>query len=387
MTNGTVLRAGAGNVVANEHDVLSLPKNWRGDNTRRGIITCHGAGGNAWTSGWNYIPQLVDAYANLAMDNGQTGVTLDDKDGWANPTQMSRLASGVSYLQGVPVNAKSDKVFLIGFSMGAHMALVYAAHNPSKVAGIWAGIPAIGMQDIWSNNRSGLRYEINTAYSFAGGNTTFLNTGTTTDPVYTGGLALGNGHIDQERDVSNLAAVNPSVFAGIPIIMFYGAKYVGYATPVNPVTITAASVVGTPTATTIRCTAAGLVGTSGSPLLINGHRVTLIGLTGGTWSAAVSTIPITVSNVNYSTGQFDCDPGVAVTGTYTASSGSVAVGDPTAIPSITEAFAANVNAYCAAHSLPNAVTLYPAYGGNHYSTVGDDYSHYADVIAMFAANA
>lgn len=387
MSNGTLLRYGVGSVVANEGDVLSLPKNWRADNTGRGIITCHGAGGNAWNSGWNYNPQLVDAYANLAMDNGQTGVTPDGMDEWANPTHMSRVTSGAAYLQGAPVQAKTDKIFLIGFSMGAHAALVWAAHNPTKVAGIWAGIPAIGMQDIWSNNRSGLRTEINTAYGFASGNTTFLNNGVTADPVYAGGAALGNGHIDQERDVSLLAAVNPAVFANIPIVMFYGAKYVGYATPVSPQAITAASVVGTPTATTIRITCAAMVGTSGAPLLINGHRVSLIGLLGGTWANANSTIPITVSNVNYSTGQFDCDPGVAVSGTYTASSGAVAVGDPTAIPSITEAFAANVNAYCAAHSLPNAVTLYPAYGGNHYSSVGDDYSHYADVTAMFAAHA
>jgi pimeloyl-ACP methyl ester carboxylesterase len=241
MSNGLIASGfetswGVGRIIASQGDMVMVPKNWSGGHGQRGVLYVHGAGELASTSANGTIaPSIATARPLLAQDLGVSPQT----DNWANATVMSSLTTGQAYLQGTAMQAKAGKILLMGGSMGALGALCWAAHNPTQVAGVFVVIPAIGMIDIWTNNRSSLRSSINVAYGQASGNTTSF--WGNADSVYTGGAAINDGTIGGERDVYTLGTTKPSLFTSFPIRMWYGgsdttaipANVTAFATAVN----------------------------------------------------------------------------------------------------------------------------------------------------------
>ncbi len=207
--SGLITSLGKSNIVTNEGDFTMLPKMYRPNGTVRGHIYVHGAGELA-DAPLNQGPMqdLAKLYPTIGMDLGQTAVTPNGTDGWSNNIVLSRISSGMTYLQGT-LGAKTGKIFLSGVSMGAGGALCWAAHNKSLVAAVFVAIPAIGLTDIYTNNRGSLQYSITQAY---GG----TYSPTATDATYT------PSSIQASRDVWYMGVNNPSMFAGIPIIMWYG---------------------------------------------------------------------------------------------------------------------------------------------------------------------
>ncbi len=98
----------------------------------------------------------------------------------------SLLASG---------NCASDKVILIGASMGMLSISRYAMEHPTKVAGMVGLIPAIDIEDLRTRDALGTRSMINTAWSLPVGS--YIG-GSDQTPVPTRGKPL---------DSANLAAV------------------------------------------------------------------------------------------------------------------------------------------------------------------------------------
>jgi pimeloyl-ACP methyl ester carboxylesterase len=208
--NGRISTAGVGRVVASEGDLTVSPKSYQPNNTVRGTMYMHAYGELAISRQDAYdLDTFADLYPTLAMDLGEVGVTPNGTDGWANNTVMSRITSGATYLQGT-MGAKSGKLLLYGFSMGALATLAWAAHNPTKVAAVFVGIPTINLGDIWTNNTSGFTAAINTAY---GG----TYSPTATDGVY-------GGQVQAAHDVYYMSQNTPSLFTSFPIMMWYGSS-------------------------------------------------------------------------------------------------------------------------------------------------------------------
>ena len=153
---------GSGRYAASEGDVFIA----RGAMTAggvRGVIYCHGAGGDA-TSCRDYarigeldvINAVAERFPVLSIDAGGA-------QAWGNSTAVARVGDAVTYLQGT-LGAKSGTVLLIGASMGAVTALNYARANPTKVGCVVGIIPVIDLNDMVTNNRGSLAANINTAY-------------------------------------------------------------------------------------------------------------------------------------------------------------------------------------------------------------------------------
>jgi len=86
---------------------------------------------------------------------------------YGNDTGLAAMEGAVSYAQGTGL-CKTDKVILLGASMGAMECFRYALAHPTLVAGIICWIPAIDIEDFRTRNVLSLRDQINTGNSVAG---------------------------------------------------------------------------------------------------------------------------------------------------------------------------------------------------------------------------
>lgn len=87
---------------------------------------------------------------------------------WGNDTAIAACGSTLTYLN-TATKARTDRVVLVGLSMGALTVLNWARANPSKVAAIGLFLPAVNLADIHDNDRSGLASAIESAYGGAAG--------------------------------------------------------------------------------------------------------------------------------------------------------------------------------------------------------------------------
>jgi len=131
-----------------------------------GMALIHGAGSTAdyfvtdSVSGL-IAPTAVSAHRMPAIATDAGGVIS-----WGNSTAMTAMDATMSFFHS-QTGARTDQVILLGQSMGATTVLNWARANISKVAAIVLHIPAVDLQDIIDNNRSGLGPSVTAAY---GGN-------------------------------------------------------------------------------------------------------------------------------------------------------------------------------------------------------------------------
>lgn len=187
------LESGTNNVVSGESGFKLRPKNYLAPNTRRGLLYAHGAGSD-YREGLTY-----GAIKNILFDTAIDRLVVGSDfagNGWGNNASMSRMTT--AYDHAVAQGAKSDKVAVMGLSMGGQNSLVWAAENPSKVSCIVLAIPVIDVTDIHTNNRGGSAASINSAY--AGGWSQGVY-GTAKNP---------------------LTLAQAGAFAQIPILLMYG---------------------------------------------------------------------------------------------------------------------------------------------------------------------
>lgn len=134
------LRCATGEYAAGAKHAEVIPRKFSPGS--RLVIWCHEHGASGWT--W---PNVADAQARLSIGSVMPAASGDigGPSAWGNPASRT----GIDQLWTFMVNkygVKSDKVLLIGGSMGGLTVLNYMHHNPTKVQAAIALIPAINLQ-------------------------------------------------------------------------------------------------------------------------------------------------------------------------------------------------------------------------------------------------
>lgn len=184
----SVTSLAVGRAFAGEQDAILRPRLASQAAARRGVIICHPAGyGGSAAVGSNAVvtgfPKIVAAivnagYAAVSTDLGGTFT-------WANDTVATRMGQARTLLN--TLGCKTDKVLILGMSMGNMSALRYAADNPGAVAAIASVVPACDIDDMRDNDRGGVRAGINTAWGLSSTDTS------ATVAIPTRGRALQRG--------------------------------------------------------------------------------------------------------------------------------------------------------------------------------------------------
>lgn len=129
---------------------------------RYGVVFAHGSAKSA-----TFCLERATGLTHLSrrlIDAGHYGFSGDNAgpNTWGNQASIDAFNGGPAKL--VELGSASGKVAIVAASMGAAVALNWAARNPTKVACIVLIIPVINLSDIVSNNRNGWAYLINAAY-------------------------------------------------------------------------------------------------------------------------------------------------------------------------------------------------------------------------------
>lgn len=156
------MRARVGGVQAGEKDFVWFPGSNKRGSSKYGVILCHGATANeqyADTTRWAsvVIPARI-AQAGIPCIAGAFG-----GDTFANDTAIARVTAAKTYLI-AQTGCASDKVLLVGASMGGGVAVRWAGQNPTQTAAYVGIMPMSDMSDIYVNNRLGLQATIGTAW-------------------------------------------------------------------------------------------------------------------------------------------------------------------------------------------------------------------------------
>lgn len=164
--------------VTGQVDVFSAPAQaYANPGSVPGVIYCHGAGqlGADPTNsvlGGQY-PLYNALREKFCLTSGDFG-----GNSWGNPSAVGNVDSMKTWMQST-MGVKSGKVALVGISMGTLTALNYAKANPSKVACVVSVLPAVNLNDFYSNNRGGFAASVTSAY---GGSYNDSTQGPTSNP-------------------------------------------------------------------------------------------------------------------------------------------------------------------------------------------------------------
>lgn len=151
--------------VASEKSLRVIPKYYRYDQTKTGIIFTHGHGGDALQARDGINAPGLNAIMEAIGENGNPILSCDMAgNSWGSATAISRMSSAYNLLTGA-MNAKSGKVILIGFSMGHTAAMNWTAQNLTKVAAVVGLLPVCDQNDI--NSQSAYTSSITAAYGTA----------------------------------------------------------------------------------------------------------------------------------------------------------------------------------------------------------------------------
>ena len=158
---GYAVTCAKGRVQSGETDQIFVP---RASVNRRGVVLCH-----AYQSSLEYVDPTVQfnsmilaaaiASAGFACIAGDFG-----GDTLCNDTVVSRISAAWTALQSAVQGVKSDKVLLVGVSMGGGSAIRWAQANPTLVAALVGIIPLVDPNDVYQNNRASLQAPIGTAW-------------------------------------------------------------------------------------------------------------------------------------------------------------------------------------------------------------------------------
>ncbi len=163
--SSVITEYGIGDYLANESHLLIRSGKFNRGQGLRGVIAIHGHGATStvWTPG-NFIGDHALYLAKggclvLSIDAGGTAA-------WANDAAMTAVDNAFTYLT-TTLGCMTDKVCLLGWSMGGLTALNWLKRNPSKVKSIVTFAPAFNMDYFYDNNGTS-KTEIDTAYGGTG---------------------------------------------------------------------------------------------------------------------------------------------------------------------------------------------------------------------------
>lgn len=126
------------------------------------VIYLHGAGSTAGEA----VGELVPSVRPILYEVAASGFTVTAPTAtaqWGNATSVSRTGDNITWNR-TSLGSTNDPVVLIGASHGGTGALRWISENPGTVACAVIIIPAVDMEDIRTNNPSGLRASIDAAW-------------------------------------------------------------------------------------------------------------------------------------------------------------------------------------------------------------------------------
>lgn len=155
---------GGARSYATEYDTTMVGRLYKGLSESRLGIVFQGLAGADYlyaTSPYHEVGYELAEYG-IPLINAQYGVTAQ----WGNATALSRMDDARTYANAALL-PRTDKVVLVGQSKGGTAVLNWAKANPTLVAAIALFVPAVDIQDIYTNNRGGNQSSISTAYGGA----------------------------------------------------------------------------------------------------------------------------------------------------------------------------------------------------------------------------
>jgi pimeloyl-ACP methyl ester carboxylesterase len=162
---GYAVESTVGRIQAGEIDYFWRPTNMRSKSgaLKCGLIMLHGSG-----SPNEYVdPNNQAASVRLAAAIATAGIPCIAGDmggqGWANDTVMSRITSAWTFMQ-TQYSIRTDKVLLLGCSMGGSAVLRYAQLHPTNVAGVLGLLPLTDLVGFYTGNVGGSQAQIGTAW-------------------------------------------------------------------------------------------------------------------------------------------------------------------------------------------------------------------------------
>lgn len=182
---------GTGRAHTGESDLVIVPSSWDGGGPL--VLVCHGAGGSPAT----YYDPGDRADLDLLADTGCCVVAaeLGGVSTWANDTALARITEARTYAQ-TTWGADLDRTVLIGDSMGAQAALIWAVDNPGLWSCIVGRIPVVAADALHDRDPTGLGALIDAAY---GGTSAWETAKAAHDPSAAGPAATIAAVADQVR--------------------------------------------------------------------------------------------------------------------------------------------------------------------------------------------
>lgn len=158
MTLGYEQEFGFGRVAAGEYDQVFIP-----DSPHRGgfgVVLCHGSGNpRAWVD-----PVAQPASVRLAGELARAGIACIAGDfggqTWGNDTILSRIDAAWAVLKTRVTSIRSDKLGLVGGSMGAAGAARYCQLHPERVAAMIGLIPLLDLTAFYAANPGAVANEV-----------------------------------------------------------------------------------------------------------------------------------------------------------------------------------------------------------------------------------
>lgn len=167
MSFGYSVSTASGRVAPGEWDEIFTPRTPRKGTC--GVVMCHGSGNpRAFIDPINQ-PSSVKLVAALAG----AGIPCIGGDfgnqTWGNDTVVSRIDAAWSVLQSNFPDMRTDKICLIGGSMGGAAVAHYSQAYPNKVACVIGLIPLWDLTAFYTANTFGTQTEIATAWGVSPG--------------------------------------------------------------------------------------------------------------------------------------------------------------------------------------------------------------------------
>lgn len=155
----------SGVYAAGETGLAIMPKHYRGDGSKPGVILLHGnAEDDVAAFGRTPLTNNQTRMANAIADAGYPCFApLAAGNAMANDTALARVSDAYAYLTGA-LGAKPGKVALLGLSMGGGTAMAWARANLASVSCMVLLEPMSDINDVITNNRAGLAAAVHTAY-------------------------------------------------------------------------------------------------------------------------------------------------------------------------------------------------------------------------------
>lgn len=197
MTLGYRVNIDVGRVRTGEQDEIFLPRSPRAG---RGVVLCHGSGNpHGFVDGINQ-PSSVKLAASLASIGIPCISGAFGGQAWGNDTVVSCIDSARTVLSQRVPSMKTDKVLLIGASMGGAAIAHYAQQHPDQVAGVIGLIPLWDLTSFYSANAGAVQAEISGAWGVATG----APLPTRANTLSRASLAVGIPHLCGYSSVDNV---------------------------------------------------------------------------------------------------------------------------------------------------------------------------------------